>query len=58
MDTFAKIVQFVTEHGPDILTALVGILTGIMGIALLVPGEQPEKFLKSVIDFLSKFSRK
>jgi hypothetical protein len=41
-----------------ILSAVVGLLTAAIAVALLVPGEQPEKMLQSWVDFLSKFSRK
>jgi hypothetical protein len=34
------------------------VLTGLIGIALLIPGEQPEKALQSVLDFIKKFSKK
>ena len=37
------------------LNALLGVA---IGLALIIPGEQPEKFLKSVAKFLSKFSKK
>ena len=41
-----------------LLVGIIGILTGIIGIAMLVPGDQPEKSLKSVVAFLEKFSKK
>ena len=34
------------------------ILTGVIGIALIIPGEQPEKALQAVLEFLTKFSKK
>lgn len=37
------------------ITALIG---AIIAIAQLIPGDQPEKTLQAVLDFLSKFSRK
>lgn len=41
------------------IAGLVGlILTGLIGIAMLIPGEQPEKALQSVLDFIKKFSKK
>ena len=40
------------------LPALIGMLTGIIGVALIIPGEQPEKFLQGIVKFLSKFSKK
>lgn len=43
---------------PIVTGYVVLIINGIIGIALIVPGEQPEKFLQSVVDFISKFSKK
>lgn len=34
------------------------VLTGLIGIAMLIPGEQPEKALQSVLEFIKKFSKK
>ena len=42
----------------NIIGALIIICGGVMTIALIIPGEQPEKFFKSCVDFLSKFSKK
>lgn len=33
------------------------ILNALIGVCLLIPGDQPEKFLQQVVDFLKKFSR-
>jgi hypothetical protein len=38
--------------------AVVALLSAVIAIASLIPGEQPEKFLQSVVDVLSKFSKK
>lgn len=54
MDTVAEILK----QAPMVLTAVVAILTALVSLFLLIPGEQPEKFLKSAADFLAKFSRK
>jgi hypothetical protein len=50
--------QWLVAHGPDVVSGLVGVLSGVIAISLLIPGEQPEKALKSVVEFLTKFSRK
>lgn len=50
--------QWLVLHGPDVVSGLVGVLSGVIAISLLIPGEQPEKALKSVVEFLTKFSRK
>lgn len=50
--------QWLVAHGPDVVSGVMGLLSGVIAISLLIPGEQPEKALKSVVEFLAKFSRK
>lgn len=38
--------------------AITALLTAVIAIAQLIPGDQPEATLQKVVDFLSKFSRK
>ncbi|MFZ9739646.1 MAG: hypothetical protein ACO3EZ_16740 [Prochlorotrichaceae cyanobacterium] len=40
------------------LGAITALLGAVIAIAQLIPGEQPEKSLQAVLDFISKFSRK
>ncbi len=54
MDTVVEILN----QAPMVLAAVVAILTALVSLFLLIPGEQPEKFLKGAADFLAKFSRK
>jgi hypothetical protein len=56
--SFADFMNFILAHGPEIISAIVGVLSGIIGICLLIPGDQPEKALQGIVDFLSKFSKK
>ncbi len=58
MNTFLSIVNFITANYQAILSALIALVTAIIGVALLIPGDQPEKFLQGVLDFLTKFSNK
>lgn len=41
-----------------LLTSIIAVLTAVIAVALIVPGEQPEKMIQGWVDFLSKFSRK
>jgi hypothetical protein len=50
--------QWLVAHGPDVVSGVMAVLSGVIAISLVIPGEQPEKALKAVVDFLSKFSRK
>ena len=36
----------------------VAALTALIAVFMLIPGDQPEKALQKVVDFLAKFSRK
>jgi len=38
--------------------ALVTLLSAVIAVASLIPGDEPEKTLQKIVDFLSKFSRK
>ena len=58
MEGFLSVINFITSHYQAILAAVTGFLAGLIGICLLVPGDQPEKALQGILDFLSKFSRK
>lgn len=41
-----------------VLAAVLSLLMAIIAIAMLIPGEQPEKTLQKIVDFLAKFSKK
>lgn len=58
MEQVMHVLQMIVEKGPAVLSAIIGVLSALIGVCLLIPGEQPEKALQSVVDFLSKFSRK
>lgn len=58
MEKVMAAIKLVIEHGPEILGALMALLSGVIAVSLLIPGEQPEKALKSVVAFLEKLSRK
>lgn len=53
-----KILQMIIEYGPAFISALLAVLTALIGLFMLIPGEQPEKALKSIVDVVAKFSRK
>jgi hypothetical protein len=42
----------------EIAGLLVLVLTGLIGISMMIPGEQPEKALQSILDVIKKFSKK
>ena len=42
----------------EILGAATALVSGLLAVALVVPGEQPDKFLKGALNLLKKFSKK
>ena len=40
------------------VNAILAVLTAIIALCMLIPGEQPEKALQGIVDFISKFSKK
>jgi hypothetical protein len=58
MDKLIQAGQWLVLHGPELVSAIVALLSGVIAIALIIPGEQPEKALQGVVEFLKKFSKK
>jgi hypothetical protein len=58
MEKVIEVVKMIIEKGPEIISAVVALLSGLTAVALLIPGEQPEKALQGVVEFLKKFSKK
>lgn len=58
MEKLIQVGSWLVAMGPEIISAIVALLSGVIAIALLIPGEQPEKALQGAVDFLKKFSKK
>ena len=58
MEQVLIVINYIIEHYETVITGVVAILTGLIAIFSLIPGEQPEKTLRAMVDFLSKFSKK
>ena len=58
MDKVLEIIKWVIEFGPEIIASFTGVLTAVIAFFLLVPGDQPEKFIQGIVDLLKKFSKK
>lgn len=58
MEQILAIIGWISAHYMVVISAVVGILTGLIAIFLLIPGDQPEKFLQSIVDFLKGISNK
>jgi len=55
---FAEVFAWIVASGPNMLAALMGVLGALIAFFMLIPGEQPEKALQGIVDFLAKFSVK
>ena len=53
-----EILKFIYSNGGAIMIGVQSILMGVIAVSLLIPGEQPEKFLKKVVVLFEKFSKK
>ena len=58
MQTVLEIGQWILANHQVVLSALVAVVGALIALFLVIPGEQPEKGLQSVADFLAKFSKK
>jgi hypothetical protein len=57
-ESILNIGSFIVNNSRAIVGGVVAVLTGIIAICMVVPGDQPEKFLQGIVDFISKFSNK
>lgn len=48
----------ILQQAPVYIASIAGVLTALIGLFMLIPGEQPEKTLQAIVDIISKFSRK
>jgi hypothetical protein len=54
-----NIIQVVSSlNWLEIMGAVSGLLAALIVIFELIPGDQPEKTLRSVVNIIAKFSRK
>lgn len=58
MEVLIAIVKAAFSHLDELILGLNAVLAVLIAIFLAVPGEQPEKALKAIADFIGKFSRK
>ena len=53
-----ELVAWVMAHYGEVISAVVALLSGVVAVSLLIPGEQPEKALGTVLNLLKKISKK
>jgi hypothetical protein len=52
------IINWLLLHWLDVIGAIGVACAGLIPVFQLIPGNQPEKFLQSIVDFIAKFSKK
>lgn len=56
---FQKLIAWYLGNGlSDIIVHSQALLAGLIVFFMIIPGEQPEKFLQKLVDLLSKYSKK
>lgn len=58
MQGILDILNWVLASGPNLLAAIMAVLVALIVLFSLIPGDQPDKALQAVVDFLGKFSIK
>lgn len=58
MEKIVEVAKWCVANWQNALAAVNMVVLGLVGIFMLIPGDQPEKSLKAVADFLAKFSKK
>lgn len=58
METLMNLLKWVTSDWTNAVSSVVSVLGALIVIFSVIPGEQPEKTLQGIVDFLKKFSRK
>lgn len=53
-----ELVNWVVSNAEPFISSTQAVLIAVIGLCMLIPGEQPEKFLQGIVDFIAKFSRK
>lgn len=58
LEKIIGIISWIPLHFTEIIAAAVGLLGGLIGLFLLIPGPHPEDWFQKAKEFLEKFSRK
>lgn len=51
-------IQWILANYQALIAAFMAALSALIALFLIIPGEQPEKALQGVVDFIAKFSKK
>lgn len=53
-----SVINYIVENYQALISGVLAVLTGLIAIFMIIPGPQPEKALQSIVDVLSRFSKK
>jgi hypothetical protein len=53
-----SLVTFISVNGLSLVAAIEALILAALAIALIIPGDQPDKALQGAVDFIKKLSRK
>lgn len=52
-----EVITWILMNYQTVIASVVAVLGGIITVAMLIPGEQPEAALQKVVDFIKKWSK-
>lgn len=58
MAKLMEVVQWIMAHGLEIVASVQALLMALIALFMLIPGEQPEKALRSIVELIARLSRK
>lgn len=58
MEQIIQVGSYIIQHYAEIIAAINALLLGLIAVFSLIKGDQPEKTLQAIVDFIAKFSRK
>lgn len=53
-----EIINNIVSHWQEYVGILTAILTAAIAVATVIPGDEPERTLQKIVDFISSISRK
>lgn len=58
MNNAASMIAWLIANFDAIMVAIMAVLTAGISVAMIIPGDQPEKSLQKIVDIIAKFSKK
>jgi hypothetical protein len=58
MEKVLEVGKWLLANWDVLIASIIGLFSASLALAMIIPGNQPDKFLQGALDFLLKFSRK